>query len=155
MGIMNVLRRFLPSSLRKGYKIALERNFLTKAPRPTFTYTYRLRIKNWTNVCASVRGQNNCTRFSQHWLNGFWPDLCHPIWPGAVQEIGKFHWDWSTTRRVIYIKLFSSKSTVFNQNIIGWFLQPTLSNSISLGRYSIGLSNEEKILQIWQSYQKL
>ena len=38
----------------QGYKIALKMNFLTKASRPIFTYTYRLRIKNWTNVCASV-----------------------------------------------------------------------------------------------------
>ena len=39
----------------QGYKIALKINFLTKASRPSFTYTYRLRIKHWTNVCASVR----------------------------------------------------------------------------------------------------
>ena len=142
----------MPSSLRQGYEITSKTNFLTKAPRPTFTYTYRLRIKNWTNVCVSVCKQNKVTRFSQHWLNGFWPDLCYLIEPGVMQVIGKFHWDWSTTRGVIYIKLFWSKSGSF---LMGWFLLSTLSNSISLERYLKGLSNEEKISKIWQPYQKL
>ena len=43
--IQNKLFAFL-TEREQGYKIALKMNFLTKASRPTFTYAYRLRIKN-------------------------------------------------------------------------------------------------------------